>query len=209
MLSSIVETVVAKSMVLIEQGGYGGVFLLSLLDRILLSIVPSEIILPLAGFLAGQGQFNLILVILYVTLGNLLGDTILYWISAKGGRPLLERYGKHIFVTKHDLDHTEKLFEKQGGKLVIIGRLLPIVRTFIAIPAGISRMNLIKFIGFSALGFMPYNLFLIILGYKSGRNWEKLQPLLDGIDLFVLGLIVATIFWYVIRHYRKKHLSHI
>ncbi len=208
MFSNFLSAIGNGSVELINQGGYLGIFLLSLADRILLSLVPSEIVLPLAGFLAGQGEFNLFVIILTTLGGNVLGDIILYYISAKGGRWLVEKYGKYFFISHHDLEHTDRLFAKHGGKLVIIGRLLPIVRTFIAIPAGVSKMPVKKFIGYSFIGFLPYNLLLIFAGFKSGQFWDKIKPILDRLEFFILGAILAVIAWYIFKHLKRKHLTH-
>ncbi len=183
---------------------------MSFLDRVLLSVVPSEVVLPLAGFLVGQGRLNFGVVILWVTVGNLIGDLVLYWASARGGRWILEKYGRYIFVSKHELDHTDQLFAKHGASLVMVGRLLPIVRTFIAIPAGIARMPLVKFVWYTIIGSLPYNLLLIFIGLKSGENWDKVRPILEKIELMIGGVLVIGFILYLYRHLQKnrKHLTH-
>ncbi|MDO8495213.1 MAG: DedA family protein [bacterium] len=208
MLTNLIQFVGSRSLEIMERIGYWGLFLLSILDRVLLSLVPSEVILPFAGFLIGEGRFSWLPVLLWVTVGNLGGDLVVYWISAKGGRWLLEKYGKYFFITKHDLDHTDKLFAKHGGKLVIIGRLLPIVRTFVAIPAGIVRMPLTRFIWYTVIGSLPYNVLWIYIGYKSGQNWEALKPIFDKAEWFIGGALLIAIVWYIYRHINKKHVTH-
>src|SRR3989338_5208688 len=138
-LSSFIELIGSQSAELMAASGYPGLFILALLDRVLLSLLPSELILPVAGWLVTTGQFSFWPVLLWITVGCLLGDLLLYWLAAHGGRWLLERYGRYVLISKHDLEHTDRLFAKHGGKLVIIGRLLPIVRSFVAIPAGVAR----------------------------------------------------------------------
>lgn len=202
------ELVFTKSLELLERGGYGALFLLSILDRVLLSLIPAEVILPFAGFLVGTGQFDLTSVFLIVTVGNLIGDLVLFIVAAKGGRWILEKYGRYFFVSKHDLEHTDQMFAAHGGRLVILGRLIPIVRTFIAIPAGIAQMPLLKFIGYTVVGSLPWNVALIFIGLKSGENWNVIKPYTDKIDILLAGAVLAIIIWYVVRHRRHKHLTH-
>lgn len=210
-LSQAIQNIVSRSLELMANGGYTGVFLLSFLDRFLMSLLPAELVLPFAGVLVGQGRLELWPVIALVTLGNLFGDLALYWLSASGGRWLLEKYGRYILISKHDLDHTDRLFAKHGGKLVIIGRLLPIVRAFVAIPAGVARMPFWRFVGYTAVGSVPFNLFLIFAGLKSEQNWEQIQSWFDNFDkieLFTAGAIGLAIVWYIYRHIKRRHLTH-
>lgn len=209
MFSQLLESIASQSLALMDRSGSWGVLALSFLDRVLLSIVPSEVVLPLAGFLIGRGDFNFWPVIFLVTVGNLIGDLALYLVSARGGRWILEKYGRYIFVSKHDLEHTDQFFARHGASLVILGRLLPIVRTFIAIPAGIARMPLVKFIWYTVIGSLPYNLLLIFIGLKSGENWDKIRPILEQTELIMAGVLVAGAVFYIYRHFRKKkHLTH-
>ena len=115
---------------------------------------------------------------------------------------------RYFFVSRHDLDHTDKLFAKHGGKLIIFGRLLPIVRTFVAFPAGIVRMPVWKFIFYSLIGFMPWNLFLIFAGFKLNNNWRQMEAVFDKIKILVIITIVLALLWYICQHLRKKHLTH-
>ncbi|MEK7506648.1 MAG: DedA family protein [Patescibacteria group bacterium] len=207
-LSQVIQNIASRSLELMANGGYTGVFLLSFLDRFLLSLVPAELILPFAGALVGQERLALWPVIAIVTLGNLIGDVTLYWLSASGGRLLLGKYGRYILVSKHDLDHTDRLFAKHGGKLVIIGRLLPIIRAFVAIPAGVARMPFWRFVGYTAVGSIPFNILLIFAGLESEQNWERIQPWFDKIELFMAGALGLAITWYIYRHIKRRHLTH-
>lgn len=207
-LSQTIQIIGSKSLELMANGGYTGVFLLSFLDRFLMSLVPAELVLPFAGALVGQGRLALWPMIAIVTLGNLIGDVTLYWLSASGGRLLLGKYGRYILVSKHDLDHTDRLFTKHGGKLVIIGRLLPIVRAFVAIPAGVARMPFWRFVSYTAVGSIPFNILLIFTGLKSEQNWERIQPWFDKMELFMAGTIGLAIIWYIYRHIKRRHLTH-
>lgn len=201
-------TIGAKSLELLEQWGYGGVFLLSILDRVTISLIPSEVLLPLYGFLIGRGTFLFIPVFIIISIGALVGEIILYWVFAKGGRPFLEKYGKYFWVHRHDLEHLDKLFAKHGTKFIFWGRFLPVVRSIIVIPAGISRLDIRKFIGYSFLGMLPYNFALIFLGEKTGENFERLRPYFNIAEKVVLVVLALFVIWYVYRHLRLKHATH-
>lgn len=133
---------------------------------------------------------------------------MLFWISVKVGRAVVERWGKYFFVSQHDLDHLDRLFAKYGSKIVFWARLLPVGRAIVAIPAGIAKLNIGKFVLYSFLGMLPYNFLFIILGVKVGRNINLLQSylgVLNKIAFIILGIAVA---WYVYRHLKKRHASH-
>ena len=208
MLFSLIENIGHWGLDMMSRVGYGGLFFLSILDRVLLSLLPSEVILPFAGLLIAQGRFTWELVLIWVTLGSLLGDLVLYWIFATGGRWLVEKYGRYLLISKHDLDHTDRLFAKHGGKLVFIGRLLPIVRTFVSIPAGIARMPLGKFIWYTAIGLLPYNILMIYIGFKSEQHLDTIKLFLKKGELFIAGALVVAIVWYIYRHFQKRHVTH-
>ena len=202
------DLIVRKFLLLIDTCGYPVVFLLSFIDRAAMNLAPAEVILPFFGFLIYQGKLSFWPVIVAVTFGGLLGDMALFWLSRKGGRWLLERCGKYIFVSRHELEHTDRLFAKHGGALVLFGRLLPPVRTFIAIPAGISGMGLGKFSLYTALGSLPWSLLLIYFGLKAGENWGFFMSYLGRLDLIAAVVFVTLIAWYLFRHFLKKHFLH-
>lgn len=204
----ILNTIGQRSLELLEHWGYAGSFFLSILDRVTISLIPTEVLLPLYGFLIGQGKFSFLPIFVIISFGSLLGEVILYWIFAFGGRPFLEKYGKYFLVYKHDLDHLDRLFEKHGTKLVFFGRFLPIVRTLVALPAGIARLNFKKFSIYSFFGMLPYNFLLIFLGEKTGANFEKIKPIFDIAERVALWLLVLLVIWYIYRHLKKRHLTH-
>ena len=195
-------------MELLERWDYGGVFLLSALDRVTISLIPSEVLLPLYGFLVRQGSFSFLPTFLIISVGSLLGEAILYWIFAWGGRWFFEKYGKYFWVYKHDLEHLDRLFSKHGAKFVFWGRFLPFARSIIAIPAGISRLGLRRFLIYSFLGMLPYNLLLIFLGYKIGENFGVIRPYLDVTEKIGIFVVMAFVTWYVYRHLEKRHATH-
>lgn len=188
------------------------VFLLSVADRITLFLIPSEVVVPFAGFLASQGRFGFWPVLAVITMGALVGEVLLFWFSLKGGRWFFEKYGKYFFVSKHDLDHVGQLFHKYGGKIVFWGRIIPVARMLISIPAGVARMPVGKFLFYTFLGMLPYNLALLYLGFLVGDNRQLLTELTDKyfgrFDIYG-GIIIAVLaIWYIWRHLRKKHATH-
>lgn len=208
MLTELFSNLSQFSLGLMQSAGYPGLFLLSFLDRAAMNLVPAELILPLSGFLVAQEKFNFFWVLLVAACGGLLGDLIIYFLSAKYGRRLLERFGKYFFISRHDLEHVDKMFLKHGQKLVFIGRWLPIVRAFTAIPAGISRMSRKTFALYTFLGSFLGNFPFIYVGFAAGENWEALKPYLRNLDWLIVGVVVASVFWYIYRHRRRRHLTH-
>ena len=162
---------------------------------------PSELIMPLAGWLLieakGDSVWMVGMAAFYGALGNLLGSWVAYWISYKGGRPLLNRYGKYVLVTRHDVDRAEEWFQKYGELAVFASRLLPVVRTFISIPAGIARMNIWKFSFYTFIGSYPWSLGLAYGGYKLGENWEDLRRVMRPFDFPIAGIIAVVVLWFI------------
>lgn len=190
----------------ISSLGYGGVILLMAIESANIPL-PSEIIMPFSGFLVAQGAFNLWLVGLAGAVGCVVGSIFSYGLGAWGGRPLVEKYGKYIFVSHHDLDLTDRWFQKHGEVTVFVGRLLPVVRTFISFPAGIAKMNFGRFVIYSFLGSFPWTLALAYIGQKMGENWEKIRVYFHGFDWVILILIVLGIVWWIGRHIRNSRKS--
>ncbi|MDD3101955.1 MAG: DedA family protein [Patescibacteria group bacterium] len=185
--------------------GYSGVFLLMLLESCGIPI-PSEIIMPFSGFLVAMGKMNFLLVAIIGAFGNLIGSLLAYWIGFKGGRPLIEKYGKYILISKHDLDMADKWFAKFGDLTVFFGRLLPIVRTYISFPAGISKMNLKKFSFYTFVGALPWCALFTWLGIKMGNNWDLIREKFHNFDVLIAVLIILAVILYIWRHI-KNHRS--
>ncbi|MBI2674776.1 MAG: DedA family protein [Candidatus Yanofskybacteria bacterium] len=196
------------SLDVLNQGGYLGVFLLSIADRLTFQFIPGEVVFSLLGFLISQAKFNFALALALTVGGNFVGDAIIYWVSLRGGRRFVEKFGRYFFISAHDLNHTEKLFEKHGGKLIFWGRFIPIIVTFISIPAGLARMNFAKFSIYTLFGSLPRNFILIFLGFTLGENWSKVIEFLEKGQFVMILILAAVIVWYIIRHIRKKHLTH-
>lgn len=165
--------------------------------------LPSEIIMPFSGFLVYTGRFNIWLVSLSGAFGCVVGSAVAYWAGMVGGRPFVEKYGKYILISHHDLDLADRWFLKYGNFAVFFSRLLPIVRTFISLPAGIARVNFPKFITYTFLGSLPWCYALALFGFKLGENWKSIKYYFHKFDIVIGAIIIlAAIFW-IRRHFKK------
>ena len=187
----------------IEKTGYTGVFVLSLLESAAIPI-PSEIVVPFSGFLVSLGKFNFWIIVILTSLANLIGSMILFFIGKSGGRWILEHYGKYILIHQDDLEKSDKWFKRYGSKAVFFGRLLPVVRTFISLPAGIAEMSFFKFSIFTFLGALPWNFVLALIGLKAGENWNILHEYFRKLDVFILVIILGLIIFYLFKHLKKQ-----
>ena len=166
--------------------------------------IPSEVIMPFSGFLVATGKLGFWPVVIFGTLGNLTGSLIAYWIGIAGGRPLIEKYGKYILISRHDLNLADRWFNKYGELTVFFGRFLPIIRTYISFPAGISKMDIRKFSLYTTLGAFPWCVLFVWLGIKMGNNWELIRTKLHNFDLLIGTLIILAIGLYIWRHLRNR-----
>jgi len=187
----------------ISKLGYGGIVFLMAIESANIPL-PSEIIMPFSGFLVWQGHFNLFWVGFFGALGCLVGSVLSYWLGYYGGRPLIEKYGKYILISHHDLDLADRWFKKYGEATVFFSRLLPIIRTYISFPAGISKMDFQRFSFYTFFGSLPWCLLLAYFGLKLGENWEGLRKYFHGLDWVVGGLIILGIIWWIWRHIKIK-----
>lgn len=189
---NIFETLSAFVIAVIEQLGYGGVFIGMTLESTGLPL-PSEIIMAFAGYIVWEGQLTLLGITLAGTLGCLTGSLIAYGIGAYGGRPLLERYGKYVLIRKNELDRGEQWFAKHGESAVFISRLLPVVRTYISFPAGIVRMDLRKFSVYTFLGSLPFCFAFAYAGVALGPHWHSITRISRYFSVAVIvGLAVLV-----------------
>lgn len=183
--------------------GYAGIISLMFLESSFFPF-PSEVVMPPAGYLAWKGEMNLFLVILSGIAGSVLGGLFNYWIAVKWGRPVFEKYGKYFFVTPEALDKADRFFAHHGHISTFTGRLLPVIRQYISLPAGLARMPLAQFSFYTALGSGIWVVILTMLGYFLGSNQALIHQDLKKISIcLILGcslLIVCYIIWY-----RKKH----
>ncbi len=187
----------------ISSLGYGGVVLLMGIESANIPL-PSEVIMPFSGYLVSAGQFNLFWVAIAGGFGCLWGSLFSYWIGAKGGRPLIERYGKYILISHHDLNLADKWFIRWGDTAVFIGRLLPVIRTFISFPAGIAKVNLWRFSLYTFIGSVIWSYFLAWIGFKLGENWDTLGGYFHKFDTIIGILILAGILFWIYRHIKHS-----
>ena len=204
MATKILASIAGFIIATISALGYGGIILLMAIESANIPL-PSEIIMPFAGFLVAGGELNLWLVALAGAVGCVAGSFFSYFLGSWGGRPLIEKYGRWILVSHHDLDLADRWFKKYGEITVFVGRLLPIVRTFISFPAGIAKMNFSRFIIYSFLGSFPWTLGLAYIGLKMGENWQNIREYFHGFDLIILGLIIILIVWWIVRKIKHRH----
>ena len=211
-LSSVVQFVIW----IISSTGYAGVGLLMGIESACIPL-PSEIIMPFAGYLVSIGRFGagnpwvgLVLVATAGAIGCNLGSVVAYWVGALGGRPLVERYGKYVLMSHHDLDRMTYFFDKYGSITVLLGRLLPVVRTFIAFPAGIGRMPQLRFHIYTFVGSWPWCFALAYVGKRLGDNWNtdpRFHEWFHRFHVAVELVLVAGIVWFVWSHWKKSRLS--
>jgi membrane protein DedA with SNARE-associated domain len=171
--------------------------------------LPSELIMPLSGWMLIKEQalpaiYSLIAGT-YGALGCTIGSTIAYYVGMLGGRPFLEKYGRYILISRRDLDLADRWFNRSGSWIIFVSRLLPVVRTFISLPAGIARMNLVKFLIYTFLGSFIWCVGLAYGGYQLGEHWEQIRTVMRPFDIPILILIIAFIAFYIYRH--LKHLK--
>lgn len=183
--------------------GYGGVVVLMALESAGIPI-PSEVIMPFAGSLAAQGSLDVWLVALAGAAGCVVGSVGAYLVGARAGRGLLERHGRWLLITRHDLDLADRWFARHGGASVFWGRLLPIVRTYISFPAGIARMPFGRFVLYTFLGSLPWTGGLAFAGYVLRENWGAVKPYFHVLEMVVAALLTAGFAWWVWRHVRLR-----
>ncbi len=206
MVTNLIEIIGAWAIQVISAMGYPGIVLLMAIESANIPL-PSEIIMPFAGFLVSTGQFNLWWAAFWGAIGCLVGGALSYWIGMIGGRPLIEKYGKYILISHHDLDKADGWFKKHGEITVLVGRMLPVIRTFISFPAGIAKMNFWRFMGYSFIGSFPFCLLLAYIGEKLGNNWNTLRTYFHQFDLLIGIIIIAGVVWYVWRHIKNTKLD--
>lgn len=182
--------------------GYPGIIGLMFLESSFFPF-PSEVVVPPAGYLAWKGEMNLLLVILSGIAGSILGGIFNYWIAVKWGRPIFEKYGKYFFVTHESLDKAEIFFAKHGHISTFTGRLLPVIRQYISLPAGLARMPLGSFCAYTALGSGIWVVILALVGYFMGSNQELIHTEIKKISFALIGICALLVSAYVYK-YRKK-----
>jgi membrane protein DedA with SNARE-associated domain len=188
---------------LIAATGYGGIVILMAIESACIPL-PSELIMPFAGYLVFTGSMKLIWVATAGAIGCNLGSLIAYEIGYYGGRPLVERYGRWVLMGRRELDWADHFFTRWGYLAVFVARMLPVVRTFIALPAGIARMPRLRFHIYTFLGSWPWCFFLAWFGMKMGENWRQLGKYLHKFDVVIVVILAAGIIWFVRSHWKNR-----
>jgi membrane protein DedA with SNARE-associated domain len=209
LVARIIEILSSFIVAVISALGYSGIVLLMAIESACIPL-PSEVIMPFSGYLVYTGRFNLWAVAVAGAVGCVLGSLIAYWVGLRGGRRLIEKYGRYVLLSSHELDIADRWFAKYGEVIVFASRLLPVIRTFIAFPAGVARMNLKRFVIYTFAGSLPWCLGLAYVGQKLGEQWNKnetLKTLFHRFD-FVIGIIfVLVVAWWVWRHIRNSRME--
>jgi len=214
-ISKVIEALAVFTTGAIAAMGYGGVVLLMAIESACIPL-PSEIIMPFAGYLVYQGRFTLHGAALAGAIGCVVGSIPAYYVGQYGGRPIIERYGRYVLLSHRELDFADRVFQRWGQWVVLAGRLLPIIRTFIAFPAGVSRMPMGKFIVYTFVGSYPWCLALTWAGAKLGEAWHtdpRLKAMYHRFELVIVVVFAAFAVWFVwtklreARRYRAERRS--
>lgn len=201
MLEKLIGLLAGFVIAFITRWEYAGIALLMGIESACIPL-PSEIIMPFSGYLVFTGTLSLWLVALAGAVGCVLGSWVAYAVGAWGGRPLIERYGKYLLISHADLDLADRWFQRHGDITIFVGRLLPVIRTFIAFPAGVARMPLWRFTLYTFVGSFIWCLGLAWIGLKLGQHWDTLGVYFHRFDAVIVGLFVLVVVWYVWRHLR-------
>ena len=202
-MQSIVNDVINWCIHVIAVFGLPGIFVLMFLESACIPI-PAETTMMFAGFAVSQGKMGLAAAIVAGVAGNVVGAWVVYYVGLYGGRPFIDRYGKYVLLKHEHIELTERWFAKYGAVAVFFCRMIPGVRSFVSLPAGVARMPLWKFTMYTALGCIPFVAILTWLGVKLGANWESLQQQFKWLDYAVLAVIVAVVVWVVVRRLRRR-----
>ena len=196
----------------IARYGYVAIFVLMLLESACVPI-PSEVTMLFGGalvsapFLAPDQQLNLVAVALVGAVANLVGSWLAYWAGYAGGRPLIDRWGRYVLLRPHEIDRAHAWFDQHGQRAVFFGRLVPVVRTFISLPAGVARMDFGRFSIYTLLGCLPWTFGLAFVGYALGSRWDEVERLFRPLS-WVIGLaVVALVVWWAWRRIRARQAS--
>jgi membrane protein DedA with SNARE-associated domain len=210
MIDKILGSLAAFIIGVISSGGYLGIALLMAIESACVPL-PSELIMPFAGYLVSTGRFDLYLAATAGAIGCNIGSIVAYEVGKHGGRPFVQKYGKYLLIGQDEIDTADRFFERFGPAAVLIGRLLPVIRTFIAFPAGVSGMKYLPFHLYTFIGSWPFCFALTWLGMTLGEKWDsdpRVKAAFHSADVLIVGLIVALIgffIWHRTRGLRKSH----
>ena len=202
-LYGLLELLAVFAIDVISKIGYLGVFFLMVMESMVIPI-PSELVLPFAGFLISRGDFSFVWVMIASSLGSITGSLISYYMGKFGGNAFVIRYGKYVLLDVEDLKKTERWFEKRGEYTIFISRFIPVVRHLISIPAGIGKMDLKRFCLYTVAGASMWNFILVYAGYLLGEHWDRIKHYSEPVSLTVAAALVIGFTWFVYRHMRDK-----
>ncbi len=203
MVARVLEALAGFVIFVISWLGLPGIVLLMAIESACIPL-PSEVIMPFSGFLVYKGVHSLWGVALAGAFGCVVGSVPAYYLGMYGGRPLIEKYGKYVLMSHHDLDLADRWFARHGEATVFLARLLPVIRTFIAFPAGVARMDMKRFIAYTFAGSLPWCLGLAYVGMVLGERWPELRVYFHRFDLLIGLALAAGIVWYVRRHLKNR-----
>lgn len=197
------ELIINYITALIATGGYASIVILMALES-MVAPVPSEAVMPFAGFLVSSGQFSFWGVVIASSVGSLIGSLASYAIGAYGGRPIIDRWGKYLLLNHHHLELTEKFFARRGAAAIFWSRLIPVVRHLISIPAGLGRMPLGRFTLYTLLGATIWNTFLAYVGWQLREHWDAVGPYLKIGDVLVIAIALGAAGYFVYKFWKKR-----
>lgn len=203
MVESLIKYLGGFVIAIISTMGYTGIILAMAIESACIPL-PSEIIMPFSGYLVHTGRFGLVETGLAGAFGCVVGSVVAYYVGIYGGRPFMEKYGRYVLITSKELDNADRWFERYGDAAIFISRLLPVIRTFISLPAGIARMNFPKFVIYTFVGSFPWCLGLSWVGMKMGENWDTLGGYFHKFDAAIGVFIAAAVAWFLWRHWPRK-----
>lgn len=203
MVESLIKYLAVFVIGVISTMGYWGIVLSMAIESACIPL-PSEIIMPFSGYLVYTGRFGLIQTGLAGAFGCVAGSALAYAAGMYGGRPFMEKYGRYVLVTSKELDTADRFFERYGDAAIFVSRLMPVVRTFISLPAGIARMNFPKFVIYTFIGSFPWCLGLAWVGKIMGENWNTLGKYFHRFDLVIGVFILGAVSWFLWRHWPRK-----
>jgi len=200
------ENLAAFAVHFIQSTGYASVYILMILESLVVPM-PSEAVMPFAGWLISTGEFTWPLVILCSTLGSITGSLLAYAAGYFGGKPFVRRFGKFVFLNEHHLEFTHQFFSKRGALTILVCRFIPVVRHLISIPAGFARMNIWLFSGLTILGAALWNGFLAWVGTVLQSHWDEVMKYSKYIDYAIVAVLIACVAWFVVRQVKKSRAA--
>jgi membrane protein DedA with SNARE-associated domain len=209
MLDQVISWLASWIVEIISAAGYIGVAILMAIESACIPL-PSEVIMPFAGYLVSIGNFSLIGAATAGALGCNIGSTVAYYVAASGGRKAFERWGKYVLIRHSEIEWADRFFARYGSATVFFGRLLPVVRTFIAFPAGMARMPMLKFQVYTFIGSWPWCYALAYIGYLLGARWNSdptFRKLFHEFDTVVAAVILAGVVWFVWSRWRERRTA--